>query len=193
MENSVDELTEADELDLWMMEAFYASFKSTCHHIAGCAVFNKEKGIVGIGWSGAPPKAPHCIDPGIGCILEGFGNQKKCKRAVSAIRNAVEHFSDKRKLSGAWAFITRRPEEEDLNLLLDKGIKKIFYADNRTDNAIEENLKNMCEKRSAHISNIVFDPLKVFSKYFTRYFETLGLHGVKAEFTVGNGNGDKKK
>lgn len=169
----MDELN-SNDCDLWMLVSFLITLLSTCNQKAGCVIFSKEKGLAGLGWSGAPSGHPHCTDKEVGCDIDKWDMNKRCKRAITAVKNAIIH-SNGEKLTGAEVFITRRPEERDLIILLKKGVKKIHYDDERIDLISENRLIKICKEENAVISKTVFDLTSAFARHYAAILDNKGL------------------
>jgi dCMP deaminase len=87
--------TRPDRDDLFMQIAYLVSTRSTCLRGHVGAVVVKDRRIISMGYNGAPPGQPHCLD--VGCdernLYDGeTGNlllELGCQRAIHAEANAL--------------------------------------------------------------------------------------------------------
>jgi len=109
--------------EYFLILAKHASVRATCQRAKHGCVLTRHNTVVSIGYNGAPPGVPHCIDDG--CIIIG-GHCERCNHAeVNAICQAAKegHFT-----IGATAYITGEPCLECLRTLICAGIVRIVYA-----------------------------------------------------------------
>jgi len=96
------------------------ALRSTCPRISVGAVLVKDREIVSTGYNGAPKGMKHCIEAG--CILD---KSNHCIRSVHAEANAI--IKARCNIQGAELFCTYAPCIECCKLIINAGIKKVYY------------------------------------------------------------------
>lgn len=115
--------------DLFMAIAQTFALRSTCTrgHVGAVIVMGKH--IVAHGYNGAPANMPECLD--VGCDVQYGENMEElgCQRAIHAEANAVA-FAAKMGVSchGATIFSTHEPCRKCAELIIQSGIKYVYYA-----------------------------------------------------------------
>ncbi|HUB92698.1 MAG TPA: cytidine/deoxycytidylate deaminase family protein [Candidatus Saccharimonadales bacterium] len=101
--------------------------RSSCPKRQVGAVITKGGRIISSGYVGAPPGMPHCIDEGVGCLLD---SEKKCVRTIHAEQNAVA-VASKYGIStdGGTMFCTVQPCYTCAKVILAAGIKRVVYVE----------------------------------------------------------------
>lgn len=103
--------------------AFAASCRGSCpRRYVGAALFDSHKIVASTGCNGSPAGAPQCDE--IGCLMV----ENHCKRAIHAERNASV-FAGKRDLRGGYAFVTIRPCDDCFKILVELGMKHVYYIE----------------------------------------------------------------
>jgi len=105
--------------------------RSTCCRAKVGAVIVKDKNILSTGYNGAPAGLPHCTDAG--CLIYKSitpdGNvEENCFRTIhaeiNAIAQAAKHGSS---INGADIYVTHTPCIHCLKVLINTGIRNIYY------------------------------------------------------------------
>lgn len=102
-----------------------AATRATCDrkHV-GCVLATADGHVLGTGYNGSAPGAPHCDDVGH-LMVDGH-----CKRTIHAERNAVAHCARRgTALAGCVAYVTTKPCPECLLLLVAAGCTRIVYLE----------------------------------------------------------------
>lgn len=118
--------------------------RSTCTRRAVGAVLVKDKQILATGYNGAPTGITHCIDTG--CLREKMnvpsGERHELCRGVHAEQNAIVQAAFYGvSINGATLFCTNLPCSICAKLLINSGIKTIYYKSGYAD-AISEEMMN---------------------------------------------------
>ena len=101
--------------------ALGAALRATCPKIRVGAILVKDKEVISTGYNGAPKGMKHCIE--IGCVEDAEGH---CVRSLHAEVNAIMKAG--RDARGAELFCTHMPCIECCKLIINAGIKKIYYV-----------------------------------------------------------------
>ena len=105
--------------------------RSTCCRANVGAVIVKDKNILSTGYNGAPSGLPHCTD--VGCLIyksitPDGSTEENCFRTIhaeiNAIAQAAKHGSS---INNADIYITHTPCTHCLKVLINTGIKNIYY------------------------------------------------------------------
>lgn len=109
---------------LFMKIAHLFGEKSTCDRAnVGCVIV-KDGRIISTGFNGSLSKQPHCDEVGH-LMIEGH-----CLRTIHAEQNALMFCARKGiSVEGADAYVTHYPCVHCLKLLIQAGIKNIYYSD----------------------------------------------------------------
>lgn len=101
--------------------------RSSCPKRQVGAVITKGGRIISSGYVGAPPGMPHCIDEGVGCLLDG---DRKCIRTVHAEQNAIA-VAAKNGIStdGGTLYCTVQPCFLCAKSTIAAGIKRVVYVE----------------------------------------------------------------
>jgi dCMP deaminase len=110
--------------------------RSTCRRRAVGAIIVKDKRILSTGYNGAPTGTRHCID--IGCLREELniasGQRHELCRAIHAEQNAIIQAAYHGvSVKGATLFCTHLPCAICAKMIINAGIKKIFYQSGYAD------------------------------------------------------------
>lgn len=118
--------------------------RATClrRKVGAAAVRNKR--ILATGYNGAPMGVKHCIE--VGCLREKLGvpsgQRFELCRGVHAEENCVAQAAYYGiSLNGAAIYVTNFPCLTCSKLLINAGIKEIFYSDFYDDEMAQEILK----------------------------------------------------
>ena len=138
--------------EIYMEIAHKIAERGTCpRRRVGCVIV-KDNRIISTGYNGAPSGFEHCID--VGCLMVG----DHCIRAVHAEQNAIT-FAAKHGISvkGAELYTTDFPCLNCARMIVNAGIKKIYYQNPYPDLLSKEFLKRSgIELRQILLKGFVF-------------------------------------
>ncbi len=119
--------------------------RSTCLRRHVGAVLVKEKRILSTGYNGAPAGLKHCIE--VGCLREEAsipsGTRHELCRALHAEQNAIVQAAYHGiSIAGSTLYCTNKPCVICSKMLINAGIKRIFfdegYDDDLSDTILDE-------------------------------------------------------
>jgi dCMP deaminase len=127
--------------DYFMGIAVLVAQRSTCTRRAVGAIIVKDKRILSTGYNGAPSGAQHCLD--IGCLREELkvpsGERHELCRGIHAEQNAIIQAAlHGVSVNGATLFCTNLPCSICTKMIINAGIKKIFYQNGYADSMSED-------------------------------------------------------
>jgi len=105
--------------------------RSTCQRAKVGAVIVRDKNILATGYNGAPAGMPHCTD--VGCLVyesrtPGGEIEQNCFRTIHAEINAIAQAAKNGAgIRDADIYITHTPCIHCLKVLVNTGIKRVFY------------------------------------------------------------------
>jgi len=105
--------------------------RSTCNRAKIGAVIVKDRSIISTGYNGAPAGLPHCTE--VGCLIYTSINpdgeeEQNCFRTIHAEINAIAQAAKHGvSIDGADIYITASPCYHCLKVLINVGIKNIYY------------------------------------------------------------------
>lgn len=139
--------------EYFMDFAKLARTRSTCLRRGVGAVLVKEKNILATGYNGAPKGQPHCSETG--CIRETLdvpsGEKHELCRGLHAEQNAIIQAAyHGTPIRGADIYCTTFPCAICAKMLINSGIKRIFYIEGYADSLADEML-NKSEIELIHI------------------------------------------
>jgi len=110
--------------------------RSTCFRRSVGAIIVKDKRILATGYNGAPSGVPHCTE--IGCLREKLnipsGERHELCRGVHAEQNAIIQAAlHGVSIKGAALFCTNLPCSICTKMIINAGIKKVYYLDGYSD------------------------------------------------------------
>ena len=118
--------------------------RSTClrRHVGAVAV--KGKRILATGYNGAPSGIPHCLD--VGCLREQegvpSGERHELCRGIHAEQNVIIQAAHHGvSIEGATLYCTNLPCAICSKMLINAGIREIFYREGYADTLSEDLLK----------------------------------------------------
>ena len=116
--------------EYFMRMAELAAERSTCTRRKVGAVLVKEKRVLATGYNGAPKKIPHCEETG--CLRKQLnipsGQRHEICRGIHAEQNLIAQSAVHGvKTEGATVYCTNQPCIICAKLLINAGIKKIYY------------------------------------------------------------------
>ena len=117
--------------------------RSTCRRRSVGAILVKDKRILATGYNGAPSGIPHCID--IGCLREEMdiasGQRHELCRGIHAEQNAIIQAAFHGvSVNGASLFCTNLPCSICAKMIINAGIRKIYYLSGYADTLSREML-----------------------------------------------------
>lgn len=120
--------------------------RSTCMKRSVGAVVVREKRILTTGYNGAPQGLLHCWERPDGCLRESLkipsGHRQELCRALHAEQNAIlQAAACGVSLKGAEVYCTHQPCVTCGKMLINAGIKKIFFLGDYPDDLSLEMLK----------------------------------------------------
>jgi dCMP deaminase len=116
--------------------------RSTCTRAKVGAVIVRDKNILATGYNGAPAGMPHCIDAG--CLVYTSRTptgevEENCFRTIHAEINAIAQAAKNgASIRDADIYITHTPCIHCVKVLINTGIKRIFYEREYKRATIEE-------------------------------------------------------
>ena len=105
--------------------------RSTCTRAKVGAVIVRDKNILATGYNGAPAGMPHCIDAG--CLVYTSRTptgevEENCFRTIHAEINAIAQAAKNgASIRDADIYITHTPCIHCLKVLINTGIRRVFY------------------------------------------------------------------
>ncbi len=118
--------------------------RSTCRRRAVGAVIVKDKRILSTGYNGAPSRIQHCLE--IGCLREKMnvpsGERHELCRGIHAEQNAIIQAAFHGvSIKGSTLYCTNLPCSICAKMIINAGIKKIYYKEGYADSMSEEMLQ----------------------------------------------------
>ena len=119
--------------------------RSTCTRAKVGAVIVRDKNILATGYNGAPAGMPHCLDAG--CLVYTSRTpsgevEENCFRTIHAEINAIAQAAKNgASIRDADIYITHTPCIHCLKVLINTGIRRIFYEREYKRATIEELLR----------------------------------------------------
>lgn len=118
--------------------------RSTCLRRHVGAILVKDKRILATGYNGAPQNIRHCLD--IGCIRESknvpSGERHELCRGIHAEQNLIIQAAFYGiSIEGSQLYCTNFPCSICAKMLINAGIKRIFYLDGYPDELSQELLE----------------------------------------------------
>ncbi|MDN2452458.1 ComE operon protein 2 [Lactobacillus sp. UCMA15818] len=109
----------------FMMQAVLLSLRSTCERLSVGAILVRDKRVIAGGYNGSVSGDEHCIDHGC-YLVDGH-----CVRTIHAEMNAVLQCAKFGVATeGAEVYVTDFPCLQCTKMLLQSGIKKIYFLRN---------------------------------------------------------------
>jgi dCMP deaminase len=127
----------------FMSITFLVAKRSTCTRRKVGAVIVKDKRILATGYNGAPSGIAHCID--IGCMREELdipsGEKHELCRGIHAEQNAIVQAAYYGvAIKESTLYCTNMPCSICAKMIINAGIKNIFYLDGYADKIAEQML-----------------------------------------------------
>jgi dCMP deaminase len=139
------ELQERPSWETYFMDiAILVAKRSTCLRRAVGAVVVKDRRILSTGYNGAPTKVRHCSETG--CLREQMdvpsGERHELCRGIHAEQNAIIQAAFHGvPIRDASLFCTNLPCSICAKMIINAGIKMIYYLDGYADNMSEVMLR----------------------------------------------------
>ena len=130
--------------DAYFMDiTFLVAKRSTCTRRNVGAVIVKDKRILATGYNGAPSGIEHCID--IGCLREELnipsGEKHELCRGIHAEQNAIVQAAYHGvSIKESALYCTNMPCSICAKMIINAGIKNIFYLNGYSDKIAEKML-----------------------------------------------------
>ena len=106
--------------------------RSTCLRAKVGAVIVRDRNILATGYNGSPAGLPHCTD--VGCLIyrsqtPSGETEENCFRTIHAEINAIAQAAKTGvSISGSDIYITHSPCYHCLKVLINTGIRRVFYG-----------------------------------------------------------------
>jgi dCMP deaminase len=119
--------------------------RSTCSRAKVGAVIVRDKNILATGYNGAPAGLPHCTE--VGCLVYKSTTpageiEENCFRTIHAEINAIAQAAKNgHAIRDGDIYITHTPCIHCFKVLVNTGIKRIFYERPYKQHTIEELLR----------------------------------------------------
>ena len=118
--------------------------RSTCTRRAVGALVVKDKRILSTGYNGAPSNVRHCMD--VGCMREQLnvpsGEKHELCRGIHAEQNAIIQAAYHGvSIKGAALFCTNQPCSICAKMIINAGIKEIYFQEGYADDMAIEMLE----------------------------------------------------
>ena len=120
--------------------------RSTCTRAKVGAVIVREKNILATGYNGSPAGLPHCLD--VGCLVYKSTTpsgeiEENCFRTIHAEINAIAQAAKNgHAIREADIYITHTPCIHCLKVLINTGIRRIYYERPYKLQTVEELLQH---------------------------------------------------
>ena len=118
--------------------------RATCRRRRVGAILVKNKRILATGYNGAPTGVPHCLD--VGCLREQMGvpsgERHELCRGLHAEQNAIlqaAHYGV--SIEGADIYCTNLPCAICTKMIINAGIRRVYYLEGYADPLAEEMLR----------------------------------------------------
>ncbi len=126
--------------DYFMGIAFFVAERSTCLRRKVGAVAVKDKRILATGYNGAPSNVPHCAETG--CLREQLkvpsGQRHEICRGLHAEQNVIIQAAlHGVSIEGSALYCTTQPCLICSKMLINTGIREIFFAESYPDELAE--------------------------------------------------------
>jgi dCMP deaminase len=119
--------------------------RSTCMRAKVGAVIVRDRSILATGYNGAPAGLPHCTE--VGCLIYESRNpdgelEQNCYRTIHAEINAITQAArNGAAIRDADVYVTHTPCIHCMKVLVNTGIRNIFYGEPYKVHTLKELLK----------------------------------------------------
>jgi len=120
--------------------------RSTCNRAKVGAVIVRDRNILATGYNGAPAGMPHCTEAG--CLIyeskTPYGEvEQNCFRTIHAEINAIAQAAKNgSNIKDSSIYVTHTPCIHCIKVLVNTGIKTVYYESPYKLNTLEEILRN---------------------------------------------------
>jgi len=120
--------------------------RSTCNRAKVGAVIVRDRSILATGYNGSPAGLPHCTE--VGCLIYSSTTpsgetEENCFRTIHAEINAIAQAARNGvSIQGADIYITHTPCIHCLKVLINTGIRRIYYERPYKLQTVEELLQH---------------------------------------------------
>ncbi len=156
MEPPADRVSKRPDWDTYFMQiAELVATRSTCLRRSVGAIIVKDKRILATGYNGAPTGVPHCAETGCLRVQQNVpsGQRHELCRGIHAEQNAIiQAASHGVTISGADLYCTNLPCSICTKMIINAGLKTIFYKEGYADDLSEQMLEET-EIRLTHMDN----------------------------------------
>ena len=120
--------------------------RSTCNRAKVGAVIVRDRNIIATGYNGSPAGLPHCTE--VGCLIYSSRTpsgeiEENCFRTIHAEINAIAQAAKNgASIRDADIYITHTPCIHCMKVLLNTGIRGIYYERDYKLHTLEEMLKH---------------------------------------------------
>lgn len=145
--------------EYFMRIAQLVAERSTCNRAKVGAVIVRDRSIIATGYNGAPSGMPHCTD--VGCLIYRSTTpdgtvEENCFRTIHAEINAIAQAArNGSAIDGASIYVTHTPCIHCIKVLINVGMKRIYYAKPYKIETIREAL----EQGGIELTHVVIGPL----------------------------------
>ncbi|MFH2067141.1 MAG: cytidine/deoxycytidylate deaminase family protein [Pseudomonadota bacterium] len=142
----LEEIDKRPPWDSYFMDiAALVSRRSTCIRRAVGAIIVKDKRILSTGYNGAPSGIAHCIE--VGCLREKLkvpsGEKHELCRGIHAEQNAIVQAAFHGvSIKGGTLYCTNLPCSICAKMIINAGIKNIFYQEGYADSMSRQMLQD---------------------------------------------------
>lgn len=122
--------------------------RSTCLRAQVGAVIVRDRSILATGYNGSPAGMPHCIEPGVGCLIYESRTpdgeiEQNCFRTIHAEINAISQAArNGAGIRDADIYVTHTPCIHCMKVLINTGIRTVFYSKPYKLHTINDLLEN---------------------------------------------------
>ncbi len=142
--------------EFWFLIALMYSTRGTCDRLRTATVLvDKRNRMISAGYNGSVSGMPHCDEMGH-LIIEGH-----CERNLHGEQNAVNNALNLERLRGASAYILATPCLPCVRLLIENGVKHIYYTGEYSNARGKEYIEELARAKSVVLEGIHLDLQKL--------------------------------
>lgn len=147
--------------DFWFTQALMYSTRGTCDRLRTACVIVKNNRLVGAGYNGSPRGTRHCDD--IGHLMI----ENHCERTLHGEENAVIN-TQRPDLEGATAYIIATPCIRCAKLLVNSGIKEVYYLGEYANSRGKEYIKTLSKETGVKFKQCKISPQDLINQAIER-------------------------